>query len=58
MQSINGDCLNIGNLSGRYEAFCRQLIQVPDKRFAELLGGQICAGLFKCTLAISTRSKN
>jgi hypothetical protein len=49
-QSINGDCLNIGDLSERYSAFCRQLMQVPDKRFGELLEGRICTGLFKCSL--------
>jgi hypothetical protein len=50
MQSINGDCLNIRDLSERYGAFCKQLLQAPDGRFAELLAGKICTGLFKCAL--------
>ena len=50
MQSVNDGCANIRNLSQRYDAFCKNLLQVPDKRFAELLAGKICTGLFKCTL--------
>jgi hypothetical protein len=50
LQFINSDCLNIGDLSERYGAFCGQLMQVPDKRFQELLEGRICTGFFKCTL--------
>ena len=50
MQSIGNDCLNIRDLSERYGAFCKQLLQTPDGRFAELLTGRICAGLFKCPL--------
>jgi hypothetical protein len=51
MQSINSNCLNIRDLSERYDAFCKQLMQVPDNRFEELLAGRICTGLFKCTLS-------
>jgi len=50
MQSVNSGCSNIRDLSQRYDAFCKQLLQVPDERFAELLAGKICTGLFKCTL--------
>jgi len=63
MQSINDGCANIRDLSQRYDAFCKKLLQVPDERFAELLAGKICTGLFRCTLnsgsaltATSTRS--
>ena len=51
MQSIDGNCLNIRDLSERYDAFCKRLMQVPDNRFEELLAGRICTGLFKCTLS-------
>ena len=50
MQSISNDCSNVRDLSERYGAFCKQLLQTPDVRFAELLAGRICAGLFKCAL--------
>ena len=50
MQSINSGCSNIRDLSQRYDAFCKQLLQAPDERFAELLAGKICTGLFRCTL--------
>ena len=60
MQPIKRNCLNIADLSERYDAFCRQLMQAPDRRMAELLTGKICSGLFKCALsrplAFSTRS--
>jgi hypothetical protein len=51
MQSIDGNCLNVRDLSERYDAFCKRLMQVPDSRFEELLAGRICTGLFKCTLS-------
>ena len=50
MRSINNDCLNIGDLSERYDAFCKRLMQRPDERFAELLTRRICTGLFRCPL--------
>ncbi|MGB9043023.1 MAG: hypothetical protein WCC81_11205 [Pseudolabrys sp.] len=50
MQSISNDCSNVRDLSERYGAFCKQLLQTTDVRFAELLAGRICAGLFKCAL--------
>ena len=60
MEPVKRNCLNISDLSERYDAFCRQLMQAPDRRMAELLTGKICTGLFKCALsrplAVSTRS--
>ena len=51
MQSVNSNCLNISNLSERYGVFCKQLMQVPDKRIEDLLAGRTCTGLYKCTLS-------
>ena len=51
MSSINGNCLKIGNVSKRYDLFCKRLMQGPDERFAELLERRICTGLFKCALS-------
>ena len=63
MEPIKRNCLNISDLSERYDAFCKQLMQAPDRRMDELLTGKICSGLFKCALsspsrplAVSTRS--
>ena len=50
MRSIDDNCLNIGNLSKRYDAFCKRLMQRPDERLTELLTRRICTGLFKCAL--------
>lgn len=51
MQSIKSNCLNISDLLERYDAFCKQLMQAPDRRIEELLTGKICTGLFKCALS-------
>ena len=60
MEPIKHNCLKISDLSERYDAFCKQLMQAPDRRMDELLTGKICTGLFKCALsrplAVSTRS--
>ena len=63
IESIKRNCLNMSALSERYDAFCKQLMQAPDRRIDELLTGKICTGLFKCApsspstpLAVSTRS--
>jgi len=48
MQSINSDCRKIGELSYRYEAFCKILMQTPDKRINELREGRICTGGYVC----------
>ena len=62
-EPVKRNCLNISDLSERYDAFCKQLMQAPDRRMDELLTGKICTGLFKCALsspsrplAVSTRS--
>ena len=63
VESVKSRCLNISALSERYDAFCKQLMQTPNRRIDELLIGKICTGLFKCApsspstpLAVSTRS--
>jgi hypothetical protein len=50
MRSINNNCLNIRNLSERYDAFCGQLMRGANERFPDLLAGRICTGHFKCEL--------
>jgi len=54
MKSIGGDCLNMVELSQRYHAFCKNLMEAPEKRLAELLEGRICTGLFKCAIVSSS----
>jgi hypothetical protein len=55
MEPIKRNCLNIADLSERYDAFCKQLMQAPDRRLDELLTGKICTGLFKCALSSPSR---
>ena len=55
MQPIKRNCLNISDLSERYDAFCKQLMQASDRRMDELLTGKICTGLFKCALSSPSR---
>jgi hypothetical protein len=50
MKLIGGDCLNMVELSQRYHAFCKKLMETPEKRLTELLEGRICTGLFKCAI--------
>jgi hypothetical protein len=51
MQSINSNCMNIRDLSERYDAFCKQLTEAPDTRIKELISGRMCTGLYKCSLS-------
>ena len=55
MEPVKRNCLNISDLSERYDAFCKQLMQAPDRRMDELLAGKICTGLFKCALSSPSR---
>jgi hypothetical protein len=55
MEPVKRDCLNISDLSERYDAFCKQLMQASDRRMDELLTGKICTGLFKCALSSPSR---
>jgi hypothetical protein len=53
-QSIKSNCLNISDLSERYDAFCTQLMQAPDKRVEELLAGRYCTGQYRCFLSANS----
>ena len=53
-QSIKSNCLNISDLSERYDAFCKQLMQAPDKRVEELLAGRYCTGQYRCFLSANS----
>ena len=53
-QSIKSNCLNMSNLSERYDAFCKQLMQAPDKRVEELLAGRYCTGQYRCFLSANS----
>lgn len=55
MEPIKRNCLKFADLSERYDAFCKQLMQGPDRRLDELLTGKICTGLFKCALSSPSR---
>ena len=53
-QSIKSSCLNISDLSERYDAFCKQLMQAPDRRVEELLAGRYCTGQYRCFLSANS----
>ncbi|MGA7334841.1 MAG: hypothetical protein WBX77_24380, partial [Pseudolabrys sp.] len=53
-QSIKSNCLNISDLSERYDAFCKQLMQAPDRRVEELLSGRYCTGQYRCFLSANS----
>ena len=53
-QSIKSNCLNISDLSQRYDAFCKQLMQAPDRRVEELLAGRYCTGQYRCFLSANS----
>ena len=55
MRSIDGNCLNIRDLSERYDAFCKRLMTEPSERLADLLAGRMCTGFFKCELSSRSR---
>jgi hypothetical protein len=53
-QSIKSNWLNISDLSERYDAFCKQLMQAPDRRVEELLAGRYCTGQYRCFLSANS----
>ena len=53
-QSIKSNCLSMSNLSERYDAFCKQLMQAPDRRVEELLAGRYCTGQYRCFLSANS----
>ena len=53
-RQIKSNCLNISDLSERYDAFCKQLMQAPDKRVEELLAGRYCTGQYRCFLSANS----
>ena len=53
-QSIESSCLSISDLSERYDAFCKQLMQTPDRRVEELLAGRYCTGQYRCFLSANS----
>jgi hypothetical protein len=53
-QSIKSNCLNMSDLSERYDAFCKQLMQAPDRRVEELLAGRYCTGQYRCFLSANS----
>jgi hypothetical protein len=56
-QSIKSNCLNFSDLAEHYDAFCKQLMQAPDKRVEELLAGRYCTGQYRCFLGANSAAR-